>query len=113
MSITALLCASLATMLAAEPLPYSGLERRTRVPLPRIEESIEVDGYLSEAPWARATRLAGFSQYAPTDGRPAQNQTEVRVWYSPTAIHFGIRAFAEPGSVRATTSKRTTTSRSS
>src|SRR5581483_4372700 len=53
-----------------------------------------------------AARLVGFSRYAPTDGAPADDSTEVLVWYSPTAIHFGIRAYAEPGTVRATLADR-------
>ena len=32
----------------------------------------------------QAARLGGFSQYQPVDGRPAEEQTEVLVWYSPT-----------------------------
>jgi len=45
--------------------------------------------------------LDGFTQFSPADGRPAEERTEVRVWYSPTAIYFGIRAYAAPGTVRA------------
>src|SRR5919109_893458 len=47
--------------------------------------------------WARAARLTGFSQYAPNDGVPAADSTEVLVWYSPNAIYFGIRAFERHG----------------
>lgn len=68
---------------------------------PRIEAAIAVDGVLDEAVWARAARLDAFTQYSPVDGRPAAQPTEVLVWYSPTALHFGIRATAEAGTVRA------------
>lgn len=87
-------------------LVYSGLDGHVRVTLPRVEATIDVDGHLTEPVWTRATRLTGFSQYAPDDGRPARNSTEVLVWYSPHAIHFGIRAQAPPGSVRATLADR-------
>ncbi len=50
--------------------------------------------------------LAGFSRYAPVDGEPADHATDVLVWYSPTAIHFGIRASAPAGTVRATLADR-------
>ena len=50
--------------------------------------------------------LAGFSRYAPVDGAPADHATDVLVWYSPTAIHFGIRASAPAGTVRATLADR-------
>jgi hypothetical protein len=77
------------------------------VTIPRIDASIEVDGRLDEEPWTRAARLTGFSQYQPVDGRPAEEQTEVLVWYSPTALHFGIIAHdRDPGSVRATVADR-------
>ncbi len=68
---------------------------------PRIDATITVDGALDEPAWHQAARLGDFTQYSPADGRPAEQQTEVFLWYSPTAIHFGIRARAEPGSVRA------------
>ena len=80
---------------------YSGLENQIRVTVPRIEEAeVVIDGLLDEPVWAGAATLTGFSQYAPADGRPAENQTAVLVWYSPTAIYFGVRAYASPGSVR-------------
>jgi hypothetical protein len=51
--------------------------------------------------------LSGFSQYEPADGRPAVERTEVRVWYAPDAIHFGITAFdSEPHLIRATRADR-------
>ncbi|MBM4185785.1 MAG: hypothetical protein FJ206_00600 [Gemmatimonadetes bacterium] len=83
------------------PPEYRGTDRALRVVPPRVEASIQVDGVLDEPVWTSAARLTGFSQYSPADGRPSEEGTEVLVWYSPTAIHFGVRASAEPGSVRA------------
>ena len=37
--------------------------------------------------------LTGLSTYQPVDQRPAPDSTDVLVWYSPTALYFGIRAF--------------------
>lgn len=71
------------------------------VAVPRIDERIEVDGVLAEPVWMRAAVLRGFSQYLPVDGRPADDSTVVLVWYSPTAIHFGIRAYERHGQVQA------------
>ena len=77
------------------------------VTIPRIEASVTVDGRLDEDVWARAARLGGFSQYQPVDGRPAEERTDVLVWYSPTALHVGIIAYdREPGSIRATVADR-------
>lgn len=75
--------------------------------IPRIEETVVVDGRLDEPAWARATRLTGFSEYRPVDRQRAAEQTEVLVWYSPDALHFGIIAHdSEPGSIRATSADR-------
>ena len=87
--ILPLLLSLVAPAAAEAPPSYSGWESQVRVEIPRIEEQVKVDGILSEAAWERAARLVGFSQYAPVDGRPAENATEVLVWYSPSAIHFG------------------------
>ena len=61
--------------------------------IPRVENAeVHIDGRLDEPVWAQATRLTGFWQYQPVDGRPAEEETEVLVWYAPDAIHFGIIA---------------------
>jgi hypothetical protein len=100
------LLVSLVAPVAEAPPSYSGRESRVRVNLPRLEEQVKVDGILDEPAWERAARLVGFSQYAPVDGRPAENATEVLVWYSPSAIHFGVRARAASGTVRASLASR-------
>src|SRR3954454_7117591 len=75
--------------------------------VPRREAWVQVDGSLEEPVWAQATRLTGFWQYQPVDGRPAEEQTDVLVWYSPDAIHFGIIAYdRSPASIRATVADR-------
>jgi hypothetical protein len=85
---------------------YAGRLGQLQVALPRIEADIEVDGRLTESPWSQAALLTGFSQYAPSDGVPAADSTEVLVWYSRTAIYFGIRAFEPHGAVHATLADR-------
>ncbi|HEY2825354.1 MAG TPA: DUF5916 domain-containing protein, partial [Gemmatimonadales bacterium] len=76
------------------------------VEVPRIKDSVTVDGRLDEAVWSRAAVLRGFHQYLPIDGRPAEDSTVVLVWYSETAIHFGIRAYEPHGPVQATLADR-------
>jgi hypothetical protein len=80
---------------------YSGREKKLDVPPPRVEADVTIDGELSEPAWAQAAILTGFSQFQPVDGRPATDSTQVLVWYSPTAIHFGIRAYEAHGLVNA------------
>ncbi len=85
---------------------YDGRSGSLDVEPPRIDQSIEIDGQLDEPVWSQSAILSGFSRYAPVDGAPADNATDVLVWYSPTAMHFGIRASAPAGAVRATLADR-------
>ena len=100
--------ALLALGLAQDTAPgFSGRSGQVRVQVPRIDTTITVDGRLDEAAWGRAARLVDFSQYQPVDGRPAEEPTEVRVWYGREAIYFGIRARELHGNVvRATRANR-------
>jgi hypothetical protein len=102
------LLVSLGMLAAAGPegRTYSGRQSQLAIALPRSEARIDVDGVLDEPVWSSAARLTEFSQYAPADGEPATPETEVLVWYSPSAIHFGIVAAAPPRSVRATLASR-------
>ncbi len=69
--------------------------------------AVTIDGSLGEPVWSQAARLTGFHQYQPIDGRPADEQTEARVFYSHDAIYFGVIANAKnPASIRATVADR-------
>jgi hypothetical protein len=85
---------------------YNGRQGRLDVQPPRVDVQVKVDGLLDEAVWGDAALLTGFSQFSPSDGVAAADSTEVLVWYSPTAIHFGIRAFETHGAVHATLADR-------
>jgi hypothetical protein len=76
--------------------------------IPRIQAAdVRVDGVLDEPVWRQATRLTGFWQYQPVDSRPAEEATEVLVWYAPDAIWFGIVAHDKvPSAIRATVADR-------
>ncbi len=75
--------------------------------IPRLDSPVEIDGRLDEPVWQQATRLTGFWQYQPVDGRPAEEKTEVLVWYAPDAIYFGIIAHdRNPAAIRATVADR-------
>src|SRR6476620_4636365 len=76
------------------PNVYRGRSGELDVRIPRQEA------------WSSAAVLTGFSQFSPTDGVPAADSTQVLVWYSATAILFGIRAFEEHGAVHATLADR-------
>ena len=88
------------------PTTYNGRAGKLAVRIPRMEVEPLIDGKLDEQVWGDAALLTGFSQFSPTDGVPAADSTEVLVWYTPTAILFGIRAFEAHGSVHATLADR-------
>ena len=78
-----------------------------RVSPPRVEGSeIIMDGYLDESVWAQAESVKNFQSYLPVDGRSAEDNTEIKIWYSPTAIYFGIVADEIHGKVQATMADR-------
>ena len=98
--------ACLAFPLSAGGQVYNGRDGQTLVTLPRLAAEVTIDGTLGEPAWAQAAVLTGFSMYEPVDRQPAADSTVVLVWYSPTAIHFGIKAYAPPGAVNANLSDR-------
>jgi hypothetical protein len=94
--------------LTGEPVPaaatYSGRANAVHARPLRAEAEVKIDGVLDEPVWARAVRLTGFSEFSPKDGLPAEDSTQVLVWYSATAVYFGIRAYEPhggPAAVRA------------
>ena len=89
-----------------DPPVRNGRAGEIAVRPPRSSETITIDGVLSEPVWKQAAILNGFSQFSPQDGIPAADSTQILVWYSATAIHFGVRAYEPHGSVRATLAER-------
>ena len=85
---------------------YSGRARQSDVRAPRLDEAVRIDGALDEPAWSRGSVLTAFTTFNPVDGRPAQDSTEVRIWYAQDALYVGVRAWAPPGSVRATLAER-------
>ncbi len=97
----------IAFQLAAEPpRVYNALKGETVATVTAADATITIDGKLDEAVWRSAALLTGFSEYQPADQRPAPDSTEVLVWYSKTAIYFGIRAYERHSPVRATLADR-------
>src|SRR6185312_6172879 len=71
----------------------NGRQNQLEVSPPRLDEaSLRMDAKLDEPQWQQAAVLTGFSQFLPLDGIAAEDSTEVLVWYSASAVHFGIRA---------------------
>jgi hypothetical protein len=98
-----------ALILAATEPPFVGRDNQLRIRIPRLADAaatVTIDGALDEPAWRQASLLTGFSQFAPLDGIPAADSTEVLIWYSPTALYVGIRAFEAHGAVHATLADR-------
>ena len=76
-----------------------------QIHVPRVDAVITVDGQLDEPAWHQAVRLDGFSRYQPSEGA-ATDSTVVLVWYSATAIYFGVRAYESHGTPNATLADR-------
>jgi len=94
---------------AGDPQPvFDGRLRQSDVRVPRLEAaSVRIDGVLDDVVWQQAVLLKGFTQYRPVDSRPAEDSTELLVFYAPDAIYFGIRGFEAHGTVvRATLADR-------
>jgi hypothetical protein len=105
-----LLC--LAASLLHPPSPattYVGRENQLHIRIPRIDGAASmaaIDGVLDEPVWREAAMLSGFSQFSPLDGIAADDSTEVLLWYSPSALYVGIRAYERHGAVHATLADR-------
>ena len=90
----------------AQQAVYNGSKRELVAPIPRLDDTVSVDGVLDEPVWSQAALLTGFSSYLPLDNRPAQDSTDVLLWYSATHVYFGVRAFETHGAVHATLAAR-------
>ncbi len=74
---------------------------------PRLnQKNVNIDGFLDEVEWSKAVSHSGFTSYLPVDGRPVEDDTEVRIWYSPTALYVGIIAHEIHNEVRSTLADR-------
>jgi hypothetical protein len=106
-----LLLALAATSVPTDSLAVHRGDRGELEVSPPFVESVElrIDGSLDEPVWREAAVLTGFTQYEPAEGQPAAQRTEVRVFYTPEAMYFGIRAYDDrPDMVRATYADRDT-----
>ena len=103
-----LLAAALVVSLpaGAQQRVYHGRNRELVAQVPRFDDSVAIDGVIDEAVWSRAAVLTGFSAYLPLDNRPAQDSTDVYLWYSSTHVYFAVRAFESHGAVHATLAAR-------
>ena len=90
---------SLAGAGAVEAQDIESIRQRPIVRALRMaeEERITLDGKLDEDIWSRAVPAANFIQQDPDNGKPATEQTEVRIVFSRRALYMGVMCFdSEP-----------------
>src|SRR5262245_35353455 len=54
---------------------------------------IMLDGKLDDQAWSAATPITEFVQFDPDEGKPASENTEVRIVYGDDALYIGARMF--------------------
>lgn len=57
----------------------------------RVAAAPRIDGHLDDAAWRDAKAANGFLQRDPDEGKPATEQTELRIVYDSDAIYVGVR----------------------
>lgn len=57
----------------------------------RVSTPLRVDGQLVEEAWRAAIPATGFTQRDPDEGKPATEQTELRIVYDDAAVYVGVR----------------------
>ncbi len=56
----------------------------------RIDEKIEVDGFLDESGWETATTTQGFTTWQPTPGDTANTDASIKMLYDDEAFYLGV-----------------------
>ncbi|MDG1847127.1 MAG: carbohydrate binding family 9 domain-containing protein, partial [Candidatus Marinimicrobia bacterium] len=70
------------------------------------EVNVNIDGFLDEEPWSKSLFLSKFTSYLPVDGRPAEDDTHIKIWYTSKALYIGITAWEIHDEVRSTLADR-------
>ena len=71
-----------------------------------VNTSIKIDGFIDEEVWSKSLILSDFTSYLPVDGRPAEDDTDIRIWYSPKSLYIAIIAYEIHDEVRSTLADR-------
>jgi hypothetical protein len=81
-------------------LPLLGYSQLKSLQAVRLEEKIQVDGFLNENSWKNAPKAGGFLELNPTEGKAPQFPTEVSIVYSDYAIYVGAMMYdSSPDSI--------------
>jgi hypothetical protein len=73
----------------------------------KVNESITIDGALSETAWEKAQEITNFIQFEPERGKPATLKTIAKVLYDDKHVYFGFLCYdPKPELLAASQSKR-------
>jgi len=59
----------------------------------RVSKPPVIDGQLNDEAWSLASPAGGFTQQDPDEGRPATEDTDIRIVFDDAAIYIGARMF--------------------
>ena len=66
----------------------------------KINQTIKLDGNLTEPVWQKANHISNFTQRELNEGKPATERTEVAVLYDDNNLYIGVWCFDnEPGKI--------------
>jgi uncharacterized protein DUF5916/cellulose/xylan binding protein with CBM9 domain len=85
---------ALALMIGAAPVPPALAQPHGPVGMVqavRIATPLRIDGHLDEEAWSAASPATQFTQRDPDEGKPATEQTELRIVYDDSAVYVGVR----------------------
>lgn len=102
---------TLALLLTAFPAGAQGAgaghEPPVTVQATRVATPPVIDGRLNDESWGMTTPASGFMQQDPDEGRPATEETEIRMMYDDDSLYIGARMFdSQPDQVARRLSKR-------
>lgn len=73
----------------------------------RVEKAPKMDGVLDDMAWNDAPVMRDFTTFSPAFGKPASEQTEVRIVYTDEAIYIGAYLYQrDPSGIRRDLSRR-------
>ena len=75
------------------PIGGYGQNKPKEVSASYTAEKIIIDGLLSETAWKKAETASNFMQYAPYNGKPSRQRTEVKILYRHDGICFGAELY--------------------
>ena len=77
------------------------------VTIPRIDESVKIDGFLDDPFWKKAASIKNFYTFHPVDGQPAEEQTAALLGYNQSSLYIAFICFdSTPYNIRSTICKR-------